>query len=594
MAHESFEDARIAEVLNAHYICIKVDREERPDLDTIYMNYCQVMTGGGGWPLNLFLTPDQVPIYAGTYFPTFDMQGRPGFMTVITHLHKLWTEDKETLLDKSRSIQAYVNNGLETKPEQLPSFVTVEAYRDLEKRFDHQYGGFGGAPKFPTPHQLMYLLMYWERKGEQDALEMVTKTLDSMYAGGIYDHIGGGFARYSVDEKWLVPHFEKMLYDNALLIRTYSQAYAATKKPLYKDIAYQIYEFLRREMRSQEGGYYTAFDADSEGVEGRYYVFDKKEIIDVLKDRAPEFCRMYDISETGNFEGDNIPNLIGKDVSHDIFEGYSDDRQTLLAYREGRVKPGLDHKILTSCNSMLLTGLTVMSMVFEDDMILSEAVDLEAYISANLWKSDRLYGSKTSNQLGNQAVLDDYAFYMEGLLWLHKATLKSNYLKKALVIQEKLDSEFKDTKNGGYFMTSSQHETLISRPKECYDGAIPSGNSVLAMTLLLLSRLTDSQMMEKDVTGLLKSFGKKVAKGPSYFTYMMKSQLLMETGTKDLVIALPSDVTEKEIPKKERYQFIQFDTVILSKEVGYPAVDEKITYYVCENFTCSFPKFTLI
>ncbi len=585
MAHESFEDEAVARILNEQYVCIKVDREERPDLDAIYMNFCQLMTGSGGWPLNLWLTPEQRPIYAGTYFPKNDAYGRTGFISVLTHLHKMWQDDRDELMDKSLAIVAHVNNHGAPNPEAVDQFVTVQAVRELKERFDDVYGGFGGAPKFPSPHQLLYLMHDHIKHPNDSTMAMVTKTLDSMYAGGIYDHIGGGFARYSVDGQWLVPHFEKMLYDNALLLRTYNLAYQITKEPLYKAIAYDILRFLKREMHSVGGGFFTALDADSEGVEGKCYVFTTNQITEVLDQESQAYCERFDISQRGNFEGENIPNLIGKDISEPLFRHYQDNQDQLLTYREKRIQPSKDEKILTSVNGLLLGSLSHMYRLYEDEEVLTLAKGIASHIENNVYSEGRLKGSMTNGQLGPEGVLEDYAFVIEGTIELYQATFDPSYLEVAEKLTDTLNKEFWDREDGGYYMTSESHEALITRPKECYDSAIPSGNSVMGLNLMKLSRFKDSLEEQKRFDALIKAFGKRIKQGPSYFCYMMIGLLYRQQGTRDLVIAAPEGM---KLSSDSRY--IDYFTLrqAIQGEDKKP-IDDEVTYYVCEDFACQQP-----
>ncbi len=585
MAHESFEDEAVARILNEQYVCIKVDREERPDLDAIYMNFCQLMTGSGGWPLNLWLTPEQRPIYAGTYFPKNDAYGRTGFNSVLTHLHKMWQDDRNELLDKSLSIVAHVNNHGAPNPEAVDQFVTVQAVRELKERFDDVYGGFGGAPKFPSPHQLLYLMHDHIKHPNDSTMAMVTKTLDSMYAGGIYDHIGGGFARYSVDGQWLVPHFEKMLYDNALLLRTYNLAYQITKEPLYKAIAYDILRFLKREMKSDGGGFFTALDADSEGVEGKCYVFTPEQISEILGQNSQLYSDRFDISQMGNFEGHNIPNLIGKVISEPLILQHKVNQDKLLAYREKRVQPSKDEKILTSVNGLLLGSLSHMYRLYEDEEVLTLAKGIASHIENNVYSEGRLKGSMTNGQLGPEGVLEDYAFVIEGTIELYQATFDPSYLEVAEKLTDTLNKEFWDREDGGYYMTSESHEALITRPKECYDSAIPSGNSVMGLNLMKLSRFKDSLEEQKRFDALIKAFGKRIKQGPSYFCYMMIGLLYRQQGTRDLVIAAPEGM---KLSSDSRY--IDYFTLrqAIQGEDKKP-IDDEVTYYVCEDFACQQP-----
>lgn len=592
MAHESFEDETVATLLNDNYICIKVDREERPDIDSIYMNACQMMTGSGGWPLNLWLTPDQKPIYAGTYFPPHNQMGRPGFISVLTHLRKLWKEESEDLIGKSEEIMTFISGQSQGRPEEIDKFVTIQAVRDLKARFDPEYGGFSEAPKFPSAHQLLLLMHYYEQHPEAHLLEMIEKTLDSMYAGGIYDHVGGGFARYSVDHKWLVPHFEKMLYDNALLLRAYNQGYRLTQNPVYKEVAYNIVAFLKREMRSDEGGFFTALDADSEGVEGKFYVFTREEIDQALGDESEAYCEAYDITDKGNFEGLNIPNRIGRQSSIEVIDHFKASNQLLLDYRSKRIRPSLDYKILTSMNGLMISSLSHMFRVYGDQEILDLAIKANDYIERHHSTQEGLRGSSAKGIVNETVVLEDYAFYIEGLIDLYEATMNQQYLDKAIELLSVLDKEYWDNEKGGYFQTSSNGEQLISRPIDAYDGAVPSGNSVMAMNLLRLSRLMDKIDLQNQYDLLIKRFAGSIKKGPSYFTYMLMSLMYRQEGTKDLVVA--ADALTQSLMASIRERSLEYFTYDIRVGKGdKTTVDGKTTYYVCKNFACNQPSFEL-
>ncbi len=584
MAHESFEDEAVGKFINDNFVAIKVDREERPDLDTIYMNACQMMTGGGGWPLNLWLTPDQVPFYAGTYFAKNDQYSRPGFTSVCTELNKMWRQNSDNVVAKSLEIKKAIQKQANLEPESLNSVVVIDALRSFGKRFDDKYGGFSGAPKFPSPHQLLFLMTYYRKKPNEDLLNMLTKTLDSMYQGGIYDHVGGGFARYSVDEKWLVPHFEKMLYDNALLLRAYNEAYAITKKPLYKEVAFGILKFVKRELLSLKGGFYTALDADSEGVEGKFYLWTMKEIQDILGDKAEAYCARYKISKRGNFEGKNIPNLIAKEDFETAMVDMSEENSLLLAGRENRVRPALDYKILTSTNGLMITALSHMYRVHGNEEALTMAKEAKDFIHNDLIVNLNLKGSIANKVVSSEGLLDDYAFYIEGLIELYQATYDSDYLDDAKSLVDQVNRRFWDNKNGGYYLTPSDHEALITRPKEAYDGAIPSGNSVMALNLMKLSRLLDKPDLQKGVQMLLKAFGKIVRKSPDYHSFLLQSMVHIQEGTRDLVIATED---KGSIDVTQSLDF--FTTRLAVNDKEKKVVDGKTTYYVCEDFTCQLP-----
>lgn len=575
MAHESFEDEVVARILNDNYICIKVDREERPDIDAIYMNACQLMTGSGGWPLNLWLTPEQAPFYAGTYFPKDNRYGHPGFVSVLTQLNNMWQQDRDTLVGKSQEIKTYLGKYQTKTEETVMPFVLNQALKSFEESFDDKYGGFGQSPKFPSAHQLIYLTHYDTMHPSEKAKRMILKTLDAMYLGGIYDHIGGGFARYSVDEKWLVPHFEKMLYDNALLLRAYNYGYLITHNPLYKKIAYHIVEFLSRELLSDRGGFYTALDADSEREEGKYYLFTPSEIKEALESDAGEYMIAYDISDIGNFEGKNIPNRIDEDATAEFFDEMKPLNDRVLAYRERRVGPSLDNKILTSMNGLILTALSHMYRIYQDEEIMA--------LINGITRCDKVF-----------RFLDDFAYYAEGLIELYMATGNERFLAKAMLLVDKTNEGFWDNNNGGYYLNHHDDEQLILRPIDGYDGAVPSGNSVMAMNLLKLSRLCDNKTYQERYDQLIRRFGKEINGNPRHFSYMLTSLLYRIEGTSDMIVsAVHADDIEKIIckmsPKLLKYftvQYVASDFHVKSDKVP---VDGKVTYYHCKDYTCNLP-----
>ena len=490
MAHESFEDPEVAEILNRDFISIKVDREERPDIDAVYMSVCQAITGSGGWPLTVLLTPDQKPFFAGTYFPKKGAYGRIGLMELLERVAQLWKENRSELIQAGNDITAAINKR-ETQTGKEPGRKLVNrAFSQLARVFDVKWGGFGNAPKFPTPHNLLFLMRYGATMQEAGAMKMARLTLEGMARGGIHDHIGGGFSRYSTDEMWLVPHFEKMLYDNALLLMTYVKAYQHTKKEAFADVAHRTARYILRELTDGEGGCYCGQDADSEGVEGKYYVFTPDEVKEILGDAdGEEFCRLYDISEKGNFEGKSIPNRIpctGKGWDRE------DQRfKKLYGYRLNRTRLHKDDKILLSWNGWAMTGLAQAGLVLGEQEYLNASIRIHGFIESKMTtEDDRLLLRYRDGEAAHLGQLEDYAVYALGLLELYSSTFDVSYLEKAIHRAEQMVELFEDSEQGGYFMTASDGETLIYRPKETYDGAIPSGNSVAAMVLQKLALLT--------------------------------------------------------------------------------------------------------
>lgn len=610
MERESFEDEEVARVLNQNFVSIKVDREERPDIDYIYMNVCQALTGHGGWPLSIFMTPDKKPFYAGTYFPKNDRMGMPGFLTLLDRIIKVWNYDRETLVDSGEKIVKVINQPEDYSEENIPYNVIHDAFRDFKYAFDSVYGGFGSAPKFPTPHVLYFLLRYWHVTGENYALEMVEKTLDSMYRGGIYDHIGFGFSRYSTDRKWLIPHFEKMLYDNALLAIAYLEAYHATKKEKYADVAKQVFSYVMRDMTAKEGGFFSAEDADSEGEEGKFYVWTVDEVKEVLGEEDGErFCNYYDITRRGNFEGRNIPNLIrsfiseDKKISEDEKKFFEKCRAKLFEYREKRVHPYKDDKILTAWNGLMIAALATGGRVLGDEKYSRAAENAAEFIFSRLIRNDgRLMARYRDGESAYPAYIDDYAFLIWGLIELYETTYKPVYLKKALDLNADLLKYFADEDNGGLFLYGSDSEHLITRPKEVYDGATPSGNSVAALNFLRLARLTGRHDLEEKAQQQFRVFGGRLKRMPGGHAFLLSAFLYAHTPAKEVVLVSREghkDADGMLGVLREKYRPFTLSMLYSEKHsslkeivpfvANFKVVDKKTTAYVCENFACRAP-----
>lgn len=439
MAHESFEDTEVAEILNRYFISIKVDKEERPDIDSIYMSVCQAFTGSGGWPTTIFLTLEQKPFFAGTYFPKTARYGQPGLKELLMAVHKKWTTDRAELLESAEEIVSFLNKN-ETAANDMDAQLIHTAFELYKRTFDKEFGGFGDAPKFPTPHNLLFLMQFYEKSNDEKAMEMVEKTLLQMYRGGMFDHIGGGFSRYSTDRYFLVPHFEKMLYDNALLILAYSKAYQLTKKHIYREVAEKTAAYILQEMTSSEGGFYSAQDADSEGVEGKYYLFEPAEIIKVLGEKAgKEFNSYFDITEKGNFEGKNIPNLL---QNNNISEAVAAYLPAVYEYRKNRYALHLDDKILTSWNGLMITAMCHLYRITGNKKYLDAAIKAQEFVQDKLCEEDMLYISYRNGNRSGKGFLDDYANEVFALLALYQATYEQAYLEKARQFCEKAITYF--------------------------------------------------------------------------------------------------------------------------------------------------------
>lgn len=612
MERESFEDEEVAEVLNQNFIAIKVDREERPDIDNIYMTVCQALTGRGGWPLTVIMTPEKKPFFAGTYFPKEAGRGQPGLMDILTRVKQAWKKKRQPLLETSEEILSVLQRVNDTDKNDSASMeqmsgLTKEAFTAFAENFDEDYGGFGTAPKFPTPHNLMFLLRYWKSTGEEKALEMVETTLDNMYCGGMYDHLGYGFARYSTDKKWLVPHFEKMLYDNALLAVTYLEAYQITDKEDYADIAREIFTYVLRDMTAPEGGFYSAEDADSEGEEGKFYVWTPSEVKKVLGNkRGEEFCQVYNITAEGNFEGKSIPNLIDTELDKsEVDKEFAAERKELFKAREKRVPPHKDDKILTSWNGLMIAALAIGARVLDDECYGQAAKEAAEFIWQNLRRNDngRLLARYRNGEADYSGYVDDYAFFIWGLIELYETTFEAEYLEKAVELNNDLVEYFWDEKQGGLYFYGYDSEELLTRPKEIYDGAIPSGNSVATLNFLRLARLIGDTELEEKAKQQFEYFGSQITNKPIASSYFLLSWMFAQNGGREIVIAgNRKETATEEMVQALHEEFLPFTVTLLntteerkklSELVPFAAdqmkVGERPTAYICENFACQKP-----
>lgn len=529
MERESFEDEEIAQLLNEGFVAIKVDREERPDIDTVYLNACQALTGHGGWPLTIIMTPEQKPFYAATYIPKYSKGYITGLMELLPSLSEVWKSKRKDALEAADNITKALNKHNRVEAGEIfDEKVVRETFKILYNNFDRTYGGFGGEPKFPSPHNLMFLINYYKIYGEKAALDMVEQTLSSMYKGGIFDHIGYGFSRYSVDRKWLVPHFEKMLYDNAMLCMVYAEAYAVTKNQLFKEVAENIIEYLLRDMRYKEGGFYCAEDADSEGIEGKFYLWTVEEVRKVLGEEEGErFCKLYDISEKGNFEGKNIPNLISvnlEDIKNK--EVIENQIKELFSYREGRVHPHKDDKILVSWNGLMIASLARCGNIFKNHHYIDKAEETVDFILNNMIRQDgRLMSRYRDKDVDYLGYLEDYAFFTWGLIELYEATSRPRYMDKVMGLIKETRHLFGDEEKSGFFIYGKDAEKLILRPKDIYDGAIPSGNSVTLYNLIRLYSKTGDTDIKEDIEKMLKAFSNEVKESPMAYTFFITAYM---------------------------------------------------------------------
>lgn len=582
MAHESFEDEKTAEILNQYFVSIKVDREERPDIDSVYMSVCQAFTGSGGWPMSIFMTWDKKPFFAGTYFPPKSHYGMPGFPDLLTAIANQWNDNRRELLQSAEQIIAHLKSAVSGNKNVNDENLIEQAMQIFSDSFDKINGGFSSAPKFPIPHNLLFLMLYAKQNQNSDALKMAEKTLLQMRKGGIFDHIGYGFSRYSTDKYFLAPHFEKMLYDNALLIISYSAAYCLTKNEVYLDTAEKTAEYILREMTSADGGFYSAQDADSEGVEGKYYTFTLDEIVDVLGD-GKLFAETFDITENGNFEGVNIPNLL---KSNDLTSDFSDELKKLYDYRKNRTKLHLDDKILFSWNSMMIAALSMLYRVSHNEKYLNAAANAQKFIEKNLCNGTRLYTSWRDGKRPENSFLDDYAYYIVALIELYNSTLDSSYLEKAEKICEEVVRCFLDNENGGFYLSESENTELFLNPKEIYDGAIPSGNSVMAYNFVRLYQLIENEKYHEFAEKQLEFLSSQASNYPAGYCMFLIAKMLYENPPEHITVALKNDSDLEEVRRNIPF-LANISVVKESKE--YPLLNDEITYYVCNNHVCLPP-----
>ncbi|MCZ6624451.1 MAG: thioredoxin domain-containing protein [Deltaproteobacteria bacterium] len=613
MEKESFENDEIASLMNEYFVNIKVDREERPDLDEIYMNAVQMLTGGGGWPMTVFLTPEGKPFYGGTYFPPEDRYGVPGFPKILKTVSQAYRERPQEVEKSVEQIHGALNRLTHFQESQRPFSrdAVAQSAEQLSQAYDPDYGGLGRAPKFPNAGVLELFLRHYHRTKDRRFLEMVTHTLTKMAEGGIYDHLGGGFHRYSVDAKWLVPHFEKMLYDNAQLTRLYAQVFCLTQDPFFKRVVEETLDYLLREMFQPEGGFYSTQDADSEGAEGRSFIWTREEIMGILGEEVGEiFCRIYDVSDFGNFEGRSILHpILTWDQSVKFFkkeikeiEGMmADAREKLFQEREKRVKPFRDEKILTSWNGLMLSGLAEAIKASSNPRYFHAAARTVDFIFTQMVQEGFLLHTYKAGQAKLHGYLDDYAFFVAGLLDLYEATLERSTLERAMQLAETMIREFWDDIDGAFFYTGKSHEQLISRTKPAFDSSIPSGNSVATQVLLRLYHYTGREDYLKKAEKVLRLYYDAVEKQPFGFAQMLSALDFYLEKPKEIVLIgekrgqdtqeLLSKIHSLYLPNKTLHVLEPGEPLekISPLLQGKTQLNEKPTAYVCHNFTCSPP-----
>lgn len=617
MEHESFEDEEVAGILNEHFVSIKVDREERPDVDQIYMTVCQALTGRGGWPLSIFMTPDRKPFYAGTYFPKNSRMGMPGFVEILQQIAELWETNRERALEVSDKITSAIQpkKGVAEGPS-ISVAMLEKGHNQLRSSFDAKWGGFGAAPKFPTPHHLTFLLRWNKRKPGTQALAMVEKTLDAMRNGGIFDHIGFGFARYSVDERWFAPHFEKMLYDQAMLAMAYLETFQSTGQERYARVAGEIFEYVLTDMTDSEGAFYSAEDADSEGVEGLYYLWTPAQIKDVLGEETGDlFCRFYDVTPVGNFEDHKSilhiskpPEVFAKIIgmsTEELGVVLEEGRQKLFAARETRIHPLKDDKILTAWNGLMIAALAKGYQVLRNEIYLTAAQRAADFILKFLRRgSGRLFRRYRQGEVANPAYMDDYAFMTWALIELYESTFDVRYLEESLQLNQQTMDLFWDEQDGGFFYTAQDSESLIVRDKEIYDGATPSSNSIAALNLLRLGRMTGLSELENHADRLFKRFSAMVADYPSAYTQFLNAVDFAVGPSQEIVIAGSAEHEKTRSMVEVLHKAFSPNRVLMLKDSGEQGrrlaalasyaedlkqVGSEPTVYVCENFACQSP-----
>jgi uncharacterized protein YyaL (SSP411 family) len=614
MEKECFEDQEVAQLLNNAFVCIKVDREERPDLDTTYMAVCQAMGRSCGWPLNILMTPNMNPFFAASYIPKESTRGLVGMLDLVPQIMQIWKMRKSEL----EIIGADMRNRLEamekrTPENELGKEVLQEAYEMLSRDFDEENGGFGRAPKFPRPHSLILLLRYWKRTNEETALSIVEKTLRKMRLGGIFDQIGYGFHRYSTDAEWLVPHFEKMLYDQALLALVYAEAYQATGAGKFRITAKETLEYVLNDLSSQEGGFFSAEDADSEGEEGKYYLWTLAEIIEILPAADADLAvQLFGLKNDGNYFDISVGKTNGKNILHlatpleeiaeyksitldELIARLGNIRNALLEARKKRTRPGRDEKVLTDWNGLMIAALAKAHRVFGDANYLQASVKAAEFLIENMLRKDgSLLHRFAKGEKAIEGFLDDYAFLTFGLIELYETTFQNKYLQTAEALTNIMIKKFWDEENGGFFFTAAKSETMMPRMKQIYDGAAPSGNSVALLNLQRLSRLTNNSAFEVVANKLMKAFSNEVQSAPEAYAFFLSGVDFVVSPSQ--LVSIVGSIKEKdtfEFVEALRKPYLPNGVVLLRDpgklEIGFEKIGGKATAYVCRDQTCLPP-----
>ena len=614
MERESFENEDIAQIMNENFVNIKVDREERPDLDSIYMQAVQALTGRGGWPMSVFLTPEGKPFYGGTYFPPEDHGGMPGFPRVLKALAEAYRSQRGEVAKSAERLANHMRQASQAQrsSEPLTQDILYQAYKQLASQFDGSYGGFGQAPKFPQPMVYEFLLRYYLRSGEPQALEMVTHTLTRMALGGIYDQLGGGFHRYSTDALWLVPHFEKMLYDNALLARLYLHAYQVTGEHLYRRITEETLDYALREMMDSSGGFYSAQDADSEGIEGKYFIWREEEInnlLDLEEDQL--FCRYFGVTQEGNFEGHSIlyipenPETLAREAGvtleqlRDVIER---GKAKLVQVRQHRVAPGTDTKVLTAWNGLMLKSLAEAAAVLDNETYREAAIKNATFLLGALRRDGRLLRTFKDGQAKIKGYLEDHAFLIDGLLALHEATFDQRWLEEAIVLGEQILDLFWDETQGVFYDTGKDQEALVVRPRDIFDSALPCGSSMAADVLLRLGIISGNPEFSRRAVATLRTVRELLVQAPMGMAHWLCTLDFYLSAPKEIAIIGSWEAADTKGLAREVFRRFLPNKVLVGQESdtdGYneniallqerTMIDGRPTAYVCENYTCQMP-----
>ncbi len=622
MEEESFSDEEVAELINNSMIAIKVDREERPDIDSIYMNVSQMMTGSGGWPLNIIMTPEKIPFFAGTYIPKKSQYGRIGLIDLINSVNDAWLNNREQINSSAELVMNALKQfeDVSFSASELTAGIYDDAFNGLNNSFDSEYGGFRAAPKFPSAHNIIFLIRYWKRTGNELSLSMALNTLKNMRNGGIYDHVGFGFHRYSTDKEWHVPHFEKMLYDQAMISLAYIEAYMATSQIEFKETAEEIFTFVTRDMLSPEGSFYTSLDADTEGEEGKFYIWTYKEIEEVLGSDSSDIINLFHISLEGNYKdeasgkttGNNILYLSNITSNSEQISGisninlknlwYEKVREQLLNARNVRTNPIKDDKILTDWNGLMIAAFAKAGVAFNNNSYIKIAENAaDFFLNEMLNEDGSLFHTYRNGQAGIQANLDDYSFLSYGLIELYQADFNSKYLEAAMNLNKYTLDNFSDT-DGTFFFTPENGEELLIREKKSFDNAIPSGNSIMLNNLLFLSHLTGSLEYQNAAEKLEHGFSGLISEYPAAHTMMLASLNFNMSSPIEIVIVGDPDMQDTQDMINTVSGLYIPNKVILFKPINgsklselapftqyYKAIDNSATAYVCRNFSCKLP-----